>query len=369
MMFAKRGSALVSTLMTICGVGAIAAAGFVFTGGPCSLKSDANVSAASSTASGSNCTKSCCSLGAVAGKKSEAAVVPAANLVESAKSDCSAKSCCSSKAEAVVVQASNAAAACSKGESCCKSGAKVVQASNAVKSDCSAKSCCSAGKAQTVAISVSDVAPCAAAATAAVKPAVAASSCCSASKTVSNVAAMNCGSKNMPVRIMASASPIVMPAAFFRPVCMSTVDMTQAGCCRSAADNATGMPTCSGIADDGSKKTECTEGLEKIALIPAGNVVAANACSKGESCCKSGAKVVEASNVAKSDCSAKSCCSSKAEAVVVQASNAAACSKGESCCKSGAKVVEASNTKSCADKCSEKTECCGGNCQVAIAGN
>eukprot|EP00534_Pseudo-nitzschia_fraudulenta_P011921 CAMPEP_0201208584 /NCGR_PEP_ID=MMETSP0851-20130426/176690_1 /ASSEMBLY_ACC=CAM_ASM_000631 /TAXON_ID=183588 /ORGANISM="Pseudo-nitzschia fraudulenta, Strain WWA7" /LENGTH=64 /DNA_ID=CAMNT_0047497155 /DNA_START=113 /DNA_END=304 /DNA_ORIENTATION=- len=62
------------------GVGAVAAAGFVFTGGDCALsgscgdKADAKVVQASNTEAKSD-TKSCCDLGALAGKKTEATVV------------------------------------------------------------------------------------------------------------------------------------------------------------------------------------------------------------------------------------------------------------------------------------------------------
>jgi hypothetical protein len=86
---------------------------------------------------------------------------------------------------------------------------------------------------------------------------------------------------------------------------MKNMDMTEAGCCRSAQANASGVSTCSGVAADGSEKSCCDKGA---ATIPASNVEKSE-CTKGDSCCEAGAKVVEASNVEKSECSeAKSCC-------------------------------------------------------------
>ncbi len=132
--------------------------------------------------------------------------------------------------------------------------------------------------------------------TAATMPvAAAASSCCSA-KSVSNVATLPCGSKNMPVRIVAAE-----PGRDARDVLPGPQHVElrhdRRRRCRSA-ENASGLSTCSGVAADGSEKSCCDEG---VATIPASNVEASE-CSQGDSCCSADAKVVEAANVAKADC-------------------------------------------------------------------
>jgi len=285
-MIFRKGSSLLSTVLTVAAVAAVGGAGVMtLTGnGLCSMMGgdcgaacgDAKAPAsqvvmASDTGSADASAKSCCPLGDLAKKNTDAQVTPTV-ASEKASGCCEKKADCASKCGGMRTIAASDAAKSSCGDkadcaSKCGSGAMQVvaaadtskKASCGDKADCGSK--CGGAVMQTASASAKDVCgPCPVATfntrlVAFSSMLKGSSSCCDKPCGDSATATMAAGPT---AAHMMSSSGVIVPAMFVSSQKLDRSTLSASGCCRSKAKNASATSEC------GEAKSCCEKGVQVI---------------------------------------------------------------------------------------------------------
>lgn len=278
-----RGSSLLSTVAAVASFAVVGAAGYMTVSGNsiCSLMgscdtactTDANADPAFNLVADNSAgtAKSCCSLGAVAGKSSCSSAQPATLMASAETSSCStakASSCCSSKGattETVAAKTSCSSgevlAASTKSSSCCASKAKPAAQLVKAKTSLNGKDISQLPTVLTRANSTPSALGIAAPSNTPSAnginrnaPTTKTEGCCSGKDKAKAVDHGSIASNDMTIQLLSPSNPFIMPAAFFTPAELAPANLTDTGCCRSKVENASTTSQCA------EAKTCCSKG-------------------------------------------------------------------------------------------------------------